>query len=262
MAVSLQKEGHSGSKHAVPISTFLDTGAQVTIMTLNAAKRAGIAHLIDTRYSGQATGVAGVSCRVLGRVPANSVSFAVGYGDDIVDKSPAITILEGSIMGGDSIDMLLGLDVLEDWQAMVCLRDRTLTVRSGCRRSENKKYVIPFVGKNQNSSRGKHRSGSKSKRNSSSSSSSSSSRDNLSASSHQRGTTNPFARDSSLLESELDALDERSGRQFGDGDQDNQDFDSYDDFYTDDDEESYYFSDSDVEDGEGNLALGCDLSGI
>lgn len=254
ISVTLQKDGYGGAERAVPISTFLDTGAQVTIMTLNAAKRAGIAHLIDTRYAGEATGVAGVSCRVLGRVPANSVSFAVGDGDDVLDKSPPITILEGGIMGGDAIDMLLGLDVLEDWQAMVCLRDRTLTVRSGCRRSKNKKYVIPFVGSTESQ-------GKQNKKSYGSNRNISSLRTQNNPSPLSKGSVNPFARDSSLLESELDALDESSGRKFGDASQDDDDDDLYDDFFTDDDE-SYYSSESDVEYGEGSLPLGCDLSGM
>ena len=268
MSVTLQKQGHSGAEHAVPISTFLDTGAQVTIMTLSAAKRAGIAHLIDTRYAGQATGVAGVSCRVLGRVPANTVSFTLGYDNDVVDKSPAITVLEGGIMGGDTIDMLLGLDVLEDWQAMVCLRDRTLTVRSGCRRSHNKRYVIPFVPNETESLKDNHR---KSERHVSSlrsqTTSTNSRRSDISTASASATmkSTNPFARNASELESELDALDERSGRKFGDSSYRNDDSaDIYDDYFTDDEEDaSFYYSESDVDEyGEGNLSLGCDLSGI
>lgn len=151
--LSLTLQHDSGCHPHVPLTTFLDTGAQVTVMTFRAAKRAGLAHLIDTRYAGRACGVAGVSCRVLGRIPANSVSFIMGEEAHVIDKSPAITVIEDGIMDGDShhkVDILLGLDVLEDWQAMICLRDRTLTLRD-CNRldiynAQEDDIVIPFVG--------------------------------------------------------------------------------------------------------------------
>ena len=128
-------------KHEVsvkPMNILLDTGAQVTIITYETAKRIGIAHLIDTRYAGHASGVAGVSCRVLGRIPARTVSFVLCnehgncYDNDddelILDNTPAITVLEDNIMDG-GVDMLIGLDLLEEWKATLCLSQRTLTVR-------------------------------------------------------------------------------------------------------------------------------------
>ena len=120
---------------STPIATYLDTGAQVTVMTYAACQKAGMAHLIDTRYAGHACGVGGVSCKVLGRVPAQTVSFWVETMDETtgivekkrIDRSPAITILDNKME--DGVEMLLGMDVLEEWQALICLRDRTLTVR-------------------------------------------------------------------------------------------------------------------------------------
>jgi len=284
LALTLQ---HAADTHdEVPIATFLDTGAQVTVMTYDAAKRAGIAHLIDTRYAGHASGVAGVSCRVLGRIPANSVSFHLG-GDDVVDASPAITVLEDRIMDGEAVDMLLGLDVLEEWQAMVCLRDRTLTIRNGCRRLVDRELVIPFVGS------AKSKPSSKSTRNqdrytpasssssnqerymstSSSSSHSYGSRSNTSSTPSSRYSSsgkghrsNPFARDSSLLESELDALDQRSKTSLEGTRMTNvssytsthlNGFEEVDDYEMDDDDDSdsnYFESEDDYD--------GCDLSGL
>ena len=287
LALTLQ---HAADTHdEVPIATLLDTGAQVTVMTYDAAKRAGIAHLIDTRYAGHASGVAGVSCRVLGRIPANSVSFHLG-GDDVVDASPAITVLEDRIMDGEAVDMLLGLDVLEEWQAMVCLRDRTLTIRNGCRRLVDRELVIPFVGS------AKSKPSSKSTRNqdrytpasssssnqerymstSPSSSHSYGSRSNTSSStpssryssSGKGHRSNPFARDSSLLESELDALDQRSKTSSEGTRMTNVSaytsthlncFEEADDYEMDDDDDddsdSNYFESEDDYDG-------CDLSGL
>jgi len=129
--------GSSTTTNSIPIATYLDTGAQVTVMTMEAAKRAGLAHLIDGRYAGRAIGVAGVSCGVKGRIPARTVSLVFsgcnedGSGSVVVDRSPAIFVLEAGIGGsGDGVELLLGLDSLEDWNAGICLRDRTLTIRS------------------------------------------------------------------------------------------------------------------------------------
>jgi len=128
----------SGTTNPIPIATYLDTGAQVSVMTMKAAKRAGLAHLIDKRYAGRAIGVAGISCGVLGRISARTVSLVFGgcHNDDgsgcvVVDRSPAIFVLEEGIGdNGDGVDLLLGLDALEEWNAGICLRDRTLTIRS------------------------------------------------------------------------------------------------------------------------------------
>jgi len=278
--VSLKLQHASDTHDAVPISAFLDTGAQVTVMTYNAAKRAGIAHLIDTRYSGHACGVAGVSCRVLGRIPANSVSFILDK-DSVVDVSPAITVLEDRIMEGDTVDMLLGLDVLEDWQAMVCLRDRTLTVRNGCRRSKNRGFVIPFVGNvkpteskpsrdkeyksTASISSSKHRDSRYSMPNSHEQYTYSGSSRHQNKPSQDQGypsgkRESPLARDSFLLEEELDALDERSSRihkgaaQMRTNTYGNGDIDPFEDEVDDDYDDSNYFESDDDYDG-------CDLSG-
>lgn len=101
-----------------------------------------------------------------------------------IDKSPPITVLEERILGvnnniknypaneddeeeydhnrdgGDRVEMLLlGLDILEEWHAIFCLRYKTLTIRKGSGKShrlyqrqinvENTNVdsiVIPFVG--------------------------------------------------------------------------------------------------------------------
>ncbi|GFH43734.1 hypothetical protein CTEN210_00207 [Chaetoceros tenuissimus] len=216
MALSLQHD--SEITEEIPVATFLDTGAEVTVMTYEAAKRAGIAHLIDTRYRGHASGVAGVSCRVLGRIPANSVSFIIND-EDVIDASPAITILEDRIMQGHTVDILLGLDVLEEWQALICLRDKTLTVRNGCRKVDERDIVIPFVGSNRHHNiSSKQQKGVKQNPYGLGSHTESSFgikkksvnntfREEKASTKLYGNRSNPFARDSSLLESELDELD-------------------------------------------------------
>ena len=130
-------ENHSHGSHSrTPVSTFIDTGATHTVLTFAAAKRAGFAHLIDSRYAGHASGVAGVTCRVLGRVPSNTVTFIfhLGGGDFVsLEQSPMIIVLEDisnpTKSDDDRIDMLIGLDLLEEWQATISLRSRDLRVR-------------------------------------------------------------------------------------------------------------------------------------
>ena len=72
---------HSSHHHSkkTPVAAYVDTGAQVTVISAAAAKRAGIYHLMDRRYAGRATGVG--HCRVLGRIPARHVYFLLGGGD-------------------------------------------------------------------------------------------------------------------------------------------------------------------------------------
>ena len=74
---------------------------------------------MDRRYAGRATGVG--SCRILGRIPAGCVQFVLGHNDDegevIEMNGLALIVLEGTVTQG--VDMLVGLDVLQDWEATI-----------------------------------------------------------------------------------------------------------------------------------------------
>jgi len=155
-----------------PMAAYVDTGAQVTIISASAAKRAGIYHLMDRRYAGRATGVG--HCKVLGRIPARHVYFLLGedhhdnlgschdggyYGNDyrggggeccfdngeqenksntVQMDGPALTVLEGTVTQG--VDILFGLDVLQDWEACVSLGPtKSITVKK--RRNRNNGIV-------------------------------------------------------------------------------------------------------------------------
>jgi len=150
------------------MATYVDTGAQVTIISASAAKRAGIYHLMDRRYAGRATGVG--QCRILGRIPARHVYFLLGEGcqeegvvqdyddgyprggdqDDeastingrgVQMDGPALTVLEGTVTQG--VDILLGLDVLQDWDAEIRMggKQKSITVHKRGRSG----VVIPFA---------------------------------------------------------------------------------------------------------------------
>ena len=150
------------------MAAFVDTGAQVTVISASAAKRAGIYHLMDRRYAGRATGVG--HCRVLGRIPARHVHFILGgeegrggscfeddHDDDDCDNvdeggnavqmdGPALTVLEGTVTKG--VDVLLGLDVLQDWEAEIRMGPKkSITVKKRRNRSggNGSPVVIPFV---------------------------------------------------------------------------------------------------------------------
>jgi DNA damage-inducible protein 1 len=52
--------------NGVPVKAFVDSGAQMTIMTQNFAAKCHLSRLMDTRFAGMAVGVG--SSRILGRI--------------------------------------------------------------------------------------------------------------------------------------------------------------------------------------------------
>ena len=149
---------------STPIAAYVDTGAQVTVISASAARKVGILHLIDRRYAGRATGVG--ECRVLGRIDAGCVKFILGDDDDddccrSIDESsssrndesgrsnnriemegPALTVLEGTVTPG--VDMLLGLDVLQDWEATIQIGKRRSCIMVR-KRGLVDPVVLPFM---------------------------------------------------------------------------------------------------------------------
>jgi hypothetical protein len=57
----------SATERQTPIHTYVDTGAQVSVLSVQAAGRAGVLQMMDRRHAGHAQGVG--KCRVLGRLP-------------------------------------------------------------------------------------------------------------------------------------------------------------------------------------------------
>jgi len=109
------------------LEAFVDTGAQVTVMSLECAERCGLLPLVDQRFAGTAVGVG--STRIIGRI--NNVDLHIG---DVVVQS-CVTILEDM-----DLDMLLGMDVLRQGQCEICLRDNVLRFRNGLSFAE-----VPFM---------------------------------------------------------------------------------------------------------------------
>ena len=84
----------------VPLKAFVDTGAQMTVMSLQTAQRCKLGPLIDQRFRGVAAGVG--TARLIGRVHMATLRLGKSSAVDT-----AITVLEQR--GGP--ELLLGLDV-------------------------------------------------------------------------------------------------------------------------------------------------------
>jgi len=123
-----------------PLQAFVDSGAQMTIMSKSCAQRCGILHLLDTRFHGVAVGVG--TGTILGRI--HIVQLQIGD----YHFPCSVTIMDDATLpqsGGNSnndqstknaakpkdMDLLLGLDMLKRFNCSIDLMEGKLLFRLG-----------------------------------------------------------------------------------------------------------------------------------
>lgn len=123
----------------IKLKAFVDSGAQMTIMSESCAERCGLMRLLDRRFAGQAVGVG--SAKILGKIHLAALKLGSSY------FNCAITVLEDNKAEkdrGGGVDFLFGLDMLKRHQCCIDLKAKVLRLE-GASGAES----VPFLSENE-----------------------------------------------------------------------------------------------------------------
>ncbi|QLG71098.1 hypothetical protein HG535_0B01360 [Zygotorulaspora mrakii] len=105
--ISIEINGH-------PVKAFVDTGAQMTIISTRLAEETGLTRLIDKRFIGEARGVG--TSKILGRIHQAQIKIETQY------IPCTLTVLD------THVDILFGLDMLRRHGAIIDLKKDVLKI--------------------------------------------------------------------------------------------------------------------------------------
>ncbi|UJR34068.1 hypothetical protein I4U23_021478 [Adineta vaga] len=125
--INCKINGHS-------VKAFVDSGAQMTIMSKACAERCGIMRLVDTRFHGIAKGVG--TQKILGRIHLAQLE---------VEKQFFATSL--SVLEDQSIDMLIGLDMLRRHRCVIDLEKNVLRIENSVETSFLPESELPLYAR-------------------------------------------------------------------------------------------------------------------
>ncbi|EEH50972.1 ubiquitin associated protein [Micromonas pusilla CCMP1545] len=128
--VDMEVNGHA-------LKVFVDSGAQMTIMSLGCAIRLGLERLIDKRWRGVAKGVG--TQKIIGRVHQAPITVAGSM------MPCAITVLEKE----QDMDFIFGLDMLRRHQCQIDLKDNVLRLGTIEKAIPFYTLAIPFLGESE-----------------------------------------------------------------------------------------------------------------
>ncbi|CAG9465183.1 unnamed protein product [Pedinophyceae sp. YPF-701] len=111
--------------NGTPIKAFVDSGAQGTIMSERFAEKCNVLRLVDDRFQGTALGVG--TSKIIGRI--HQLPMKVGN---------TTIVIACSVLEGDTMDFLLGLDNLKRHQCCIDLAKNELRFGSS-------DVVVPFL---------------------------------------------------------------------------------------------------------------------
>ncbi|GIQ88813.1 hypothetical protein KIPB_011148, partial [Kipferlia bialata] len=111
-------EGH-------PMQAFVDTGAQSSVINISVARKAGVAHLIDTRFQGTLAGVG--TSKVLGRLVVTLEMGGMWL--------PCMFIVSDAPI----LEILIGIDMVRRHRMII-----DLSGQPGCLRMSNG-TTVPFL---------------------------------------------------------------------------------------------------------------------